>query len=148
MESNSEELRIHCSEAAALLVMQQDPGIELAFRGYILIKGKGSMPTYWVERLLGEGEVPERPEPEVAEGSCSQKPLRLPIPFRLATLPARSGSGPGAVDTAEGCNDPDLQQAGVQGGPACVTSNASMRNSFSVRADGLAHSPAAAMQRI
>ncbi len=56
MESNSEVLRIHCSEAAALLVMKQDPSVKMAFRGKIPVKGKGNMPTYWVEGLLGEGE--------------------------------------------------------------------------------------------
>ena len=57
MESNSEVLRIHCSEAAALLVMKQDLSIKMAFRGKIPIKGKGNMATYWVEGLLGEGEA-------------------------------------------------------------------------------------------
>jgi hypothetical protein len=105
MESNSEELRIHCSKAAALLVMQQDPDIELAFRGWISIKGKGSMPTYWVERLRGEGEVPGRPEPDAAEeaadGSCSHRPL--PTPFLRATLSAPIGAR--AVGTTEGCSN-------------------------------------------
>jgi hypothetical protein len=48
MESNSEVLKIHCSEAAAKLVMVQDPSLLLIPRGAIPIKGKSKMNTFWV----------------------------------------------------------------------------------------------------
>ena len=48
MESSSEEFRVHCSEAAARLVAEQDPAIKLCQRGKIPIKGKGTMSTYWI----------------------------------------------------------------------------------------------------
>ena len=48
MESNSETMRIHCSEVSAKLLMTQDPTINVTSRGKIKIKGKGEMHTYWV----------------------------------------------------------------------------------------------------
>ncbi|KAG7353799.1 adenylate/guanylate cyclase [Nitzschia inconspicua] len=48
MESNSEENRIHCSEASALLLRQQCPKIRIFPRGTIEVKGKGEMHTFWV----------------------------------------------------------------------------------------------------
>ena len=48
MESNSEALKIHCSEAAAKLVKVQDPSLSLIPRGAIPIKGKSKMNTFWV----------------------------------------------------------------------------------------------------
>ena len=48
MESNSEVLKIHCSEAAANLVMVQDPSLLLIPRGAIPVKGKSKMNTFWV----------------------------------------------------------------------------------------------------
>ena len=48
MESNSEALKIHCSEAAAKLVKVQDPSLYLIPRGAIPIKGKSKMNTFWV----------------------------------------------------------------------------------------------------
>jgi hypothetical protein len=48
MESNSEALRINCSEAAAKLVMVQDPSLCLIPRGAIPVKGKAKMKTFWV----------------------------------------------------------------------------------------------------
>lgn len=49
MESNSEALRINCSEAAAKLVMVQDPSLLLIPRGAINVKGKAKMNTFWVQ---------------------------------------------------------------------------------------------------
>jgi hypothetical protein len=49
MESNSEELRAHCSEAAAQLATAADPSVRMISRGLIPIKGKGHMPTYWLD---------------------------------------------------------------------------------------------------
>lgn len=46
MESNSETMRIHCSEVSAKLLMTQDPTINVTSRGKIKIKGKGEMHTY------------------------------------------------------------------------------------------------------
>jgi hypothetical protein len=40
MESNSVEMRIHISDAAALRVAEQDPTLGLKCRGKIPIKGK------------------------------------------------------------------------------------------------------------
>lgn len=48
MESNSLPGKIHCSSATANLLEKQAPDIALASRGYIEIKGKGIMHTYWV----------------------------------------------------------------------------------------------------
>lgn len=48
MESNSIVGRIHCSQEAADLVMQQAPEIPVTMRGKINVKGKGKMTTYWV----------------------------------------------------------------------------------------------------
>jgi hypothetical protein len=48
MESNSEENRIHCSEASARLLREQCPKIRIFPRGTIEVKGKGEMKTYWV----------------------------------------------------------------------------------------------------
>ena len=41
-------MKIHCSEAAAKLVMVQDPSLLLIPRGAIPIKGKNKMNTFWV----------------------------------------------------------------------------------------------------
>ena len=48
MESNSEVNRIHCSEAAANLLIVQKPDLSLTSRGLINVKGKGLMQTFWV----------------------------------------------------------------------------------------------------
>ena len=53
MESNSKENRIHCSDAAAMILKEQDPKMSLKCRGKISIKGKGEMRTWWVNE--GEG---------------------------------------------------------------------------------------------
>jgi hypothetical protein len=94
MESSSEENRIHCSEAAALLVME-DPDIVLNFRGQTVIKGKGNMPTYWVERLRCEGE-------------SSLDPRAPPIIFRSVKTTALNDAAcqvPIVAGTAQGCKD-------------------------------------------
>ena len=88
MESHSEELRIHCSEAAALLIMEQDPNILLDFRGQTVIKGKGTMPTYWVEQLQSEKENISESQP-AAGGSC----LRPPELLRCVTSVEFSSAG-------------------------------------------------------
>jgi hypothetical protein len=48
MESHSEVNRIHCSETSALLLRQQCPKIRIFSRGFIDVKGKGEMQTFWV----------------------------------------------------------------------------------------------------
>jgi len=48
MESNSQENRIHCSHEAAEILKEQDPTVSVLVRGWISIKGKGEMETYWV----------------------------------------------------------------------------------------------------
>jgi len=48
MESNSKANRIHCSKAAAKLLQVQGPEIPLKSRGFVSVKGKGEMETYWV----------------------------------------------------------------------------------------------------
>ena len=53
MESNSSSGKIHCSKAAALLLEIQDPGASVTLRGWIPIKGKGIMETYWVDKKKG-----------------------------------------------------------------------------------------------
>ena len=49
MESNSLPMMIHCSDRAAQVLKQQDPGIPLISRGTIPIKGKGEMETYFLK---------------------------------------------------------------------------------------------------
>jgi len=48
MESNSLPLKIHCSDASALILKEKHPEIPLYSRGSIPIKGKGEMETFWV----------------------------------------------------------------------------------------------------
>ena len=48
MESNSIVNRIHCSERAAKCLQDQDPDMPIKLRGWIDVKGKGQMKTYWV----------------------------------------------------------------------------------------------------
>jgi class 3 adenylate cyclase len=48
MESNSKVNRIHCSSAAAEILMDQVPELPLKSRGLVAIKGKGDMHTFWV----------------------------------------------------------------------------------------------------
>ena len=57
MESLSEANRIHCSERSAQLLNRQNPEMKLKSRGVINVKGKGEMPTYWVN----EGSTNFRP---------------------------------------------------------------------------------------
>mmetsp|Transcript_24363 Transcript_24363/g.54895 ORF Transcript_24363/g.54895 Transcript_24363/m.54895 type:complete len:1195 (-) Transcript_24363:108-3692(-) len=51
MESNSEALKIHCSERAADVLKKQaaETEVHCVPRGSIQIKGKGEMKTFWVE---------------------------------------------------------------------------------------------------
>ena len=65
MESNSEVLKIHCSEAAAKLVMVQDPSLLLIPRGAIPIKGKMKMNTFWVHES-NSGVIPQGDTTEIA----------------------------------------------------------------------------------
>jgi Adenylate and Guanylate cyclase catalytic domain len=57
MESNSKVNRIHCSRAAAEILHQQAPEIPCRSRGFIPIKGKGKMKTYWVNDDTVRGSV-------------------------------------------------------------------------------------------
>lgn len=57
MESNSEVNRIHCSEDSAKILQSQHPEIKLASRGFINVKGKGKMQTYWVNE---DKSIPEK----------------------------------------------------------------------------------------
>jgi len=50
MESNSLPGCIHCSESSAKLLKVQAPDMYIESRGKIMIKGKGEMDTYWVEK--------------------------------------------------------------------------------------------------
>lgn len=57
MESNSKENSIHCSERSAMLLKEQAPEISLVCRGWISVKGKGDMKTYWVEEGVEDNAV-------------------------------------------------------------------------------------------
>jgi len=48
MESNSKINRIHCSDAAAQLLKKQHCPLPIRARGFINVKGKGKMLTYWI----------------------------------------------------------------------------------------------------
>ena len=71
MESASEELQIHCSQAAKELVRAQDKSLVLTRRGTIQVKGKGHMTTYWLKGYHatghpsdGRAQSPSRASPE------------------------------------------------------------------------------------
>lgn len=49
MESHSEMNKIHLTDVAASILMDQAPNAKLLCRGVIPIKGKGEMRTYWLE---------------------------------------------------------------------------------------------------
>ena len=51
MESTSEAGRIQCSEVSAKLLYHQAPTIPVVQRGKTSVKGKGSMMTYWVNKI-------------------------------------------------------------------------------------------------
>ena len=55
MESNSLPGRILCSERAATLLREQAPEFTLTSRGFIEVKGKGAMETFWVTQPIGNG---------------------------------------------------------------------------------------------
>ena len=60
MESNSKPNAIHCSESSAMLLKEQAPEIPLNCRGWITVKGKGQMKTYWVENqedVMNYGDI-------------------------------------------------------------------------------------------
>jgi len=57
MESNSLPLKIHCSEASALILKEKHPEVPLDPRGSIPIKGKGEMETFWVYNYYDGGFV-------------------------------------------------------------------------------------------
>lgn len=48
MESTSEEGRVHCSKHAAELLMRQAPEMPVQLRGDTVVKGRGTMTTFWV----------------------------------------------------------------------------------------------------
>ena len=48
MESTSERNRIQCSERSACLLRAQDSSIKVTSRGFIYVKGKGVMDTFWI----------------------------------------------------------------------------------------------------
>jgi class 3 adenylate cyclase len=64
MESTSIKMRIHCSQATAILLSKTDEEDRLLIqeRGLIEIKGKGRMLTYWVSRKpwAREREIQDR----------------------------------------------------------------------------------------
>lgn len=77
MESNSKANRIHCSQAAAELLIEQKCRFPLMNRGVIEVKGKGKMTTFWVDggdakeiavplgapRVMREQAAPTAPSP-------------------------------------------------------------------------------------
>lgn len=73
MESNSEELRIHCSATAARLAQRHDASLKFVTRGRIPIKGKSLMETFWLE---ADAKQPTGH----AEQSCPLTRAILPIP--------------------------------------------------------------------
>lgn len=67
MESNSLPGKIQCSLLAAEILMAQAPEIPLASRGYINVKGKGAMQTYFVNEVGGCLVPPETPKSSTLE---------------------------------------------------------------------------------
>ena len=84
MESNSEVLKIHCSEAAAKLVMVQDPSVLLIPRGAIPIKGKMKMNTFWVHES-NSWVIPQGDTTEIAL-DIEIQPKRTPNVVRSISL--------------------------------------------------------------
>ena len=74
MESASEPLRIHCSEAAMKLVSTQDDSLVLSRRGTIDVKGKGRMTTYWLKTHgdVGAEQAPGAQRPLHMLAPCSE----------------------------------------------------------------------------
>ena len=84
MESNSEVLKIHCSEAAAKLVMVQDPSLLLIPRGAIPVKGKRKMNTLWVHES-NSWVIPQGDTTEIAV-DIEIQPKRTPSVVRSISL--------------------------------------------------------------
>jgi class 3 adenylate cyclase len=84
MESNSEVLKILCSEAAAKLVIVQDPSLLLIPRGAIPIKGKMKMKTFWVHES-NSGVIPQGDTTEIAL-DIEIQPKRAPTVVRSISL--------------------------------------------------------------
>jgi serine/threonine protein kinase len=55
MESNSLPGRVLCSERAAALLREQSGDFTLTSRGFIEVKGKGAVETFWVTQVTGNG---------------------------------------------------------------------------------------------
>mmetsp|Transcript_47167 Transcript_47167/g.87967 ORF Transcript_47167/g.87967 Transcript_47167/m.87967 type:complete len:91 (-) Transcript_47167:165-437(-) len=73
MESNSEKNRIHMSDTAAALLMEQAPGAQITNRGVNPIKGKGDMNTYWLDGFEENDGLSTQIIPDVAqEASLAQ----------------------------------------------------------------------------
>ncbi|CAB9525726.1 Receptor-type guanylate cyclase gcy [Seminavis robusta] len=65
MESNSKKNRIHCSQAALDQLRIESYPLPIASRGFINVKGKGNMATYWVnEAGLPAAAIPLSTVPE------------------------------------------------------------------------------------
>ncbi len=84
MESNSEVLKIHCSEAAAKLVMVQDPSLLLIPRDTIPVKGKRKMNTFWVYES-NSWVIPQGDTTEIAV-DIEIQPKRTPSVVRSISL--------------------------------------------------------------
>jgi class 3 adenylate cyclase len=64
MESSSAPGLIQCSSRSARILMAQNPAIPLLPRGFIKIKGKGTMETFWVNELNDSSESSEQETPD------------------------------------------------------------------------------------
>jgi len=74
MESTSQASRIHCSDRSADLLLLNHPEVRLVPRGYIKVKGKGEILTYWVN----EDAIFERaPDANNGQNESSQVSRRL-----------------------------------------------------------------------
>ena len=87
MMSTGEEGRIQCSPAAVAAMRDgaggadelddalADRGLTLAYRGLVKVKGKGDMPTHWLQALGGDGSADVLSAPDDA---ATLPPLRIP----------------------------------------------------------------------
>lgn len=87
MMSTGEEGRIQCSPAAVAAMREgaggadelddalADRGLTLAYRGLVKVKGKGEMPTHWLQALGGDGSADVL---SARDNVATLPPLRIP----------------------------------------------------------------------
>lgn len=94
--------RIQCSKASADLLGEQFPDLPLLSRGMVSIRGKGDIPTFWVNEIAPPETTTAKEEPIFSASS------------RLGTLKEQSSAESAALSVSE--SDERLKMAEM-GGP-------------------------------